>query len=1460
MKRVIHFCGTERGARALGQCTPARVMSAARAGRAKPWLLAATLFFVLVRLLSTARNTPTTVPGRLRSTGFEQVWQSVADPGDDVEPPPAAASRVSAAASLTATAPSGSRTSQTRAASASSTAPSSSALLSRASSVLPAQRAASPLAAAGQRAATPNPSTTREAARPAAAAAPIVAAPGAATSAVLCTLSTPGQWALTTGSHAPYDMRWRPTSPCNYSVASPRRLVAAFAGMTLTFVGDSVTRNAVRALGKAVAGMDEQGFDEFEWHANGSSSSSSRRDSDPAGDDAGRGVLVRFRHSGSAQGVGEWATDAPKRARFHTFDAPAGGVRNAVWVINAGLWNSAWPNGVMNQNWSVHGDVTLPLILRRYEEQLVAARDALLAALPALRDTCEGRARAVFRLTTPVLNKVPARDGWLAWATAHFVDVDAVVDSLNAVARRVWSAAGLPVIELGQLSSAPPDVRPRLTLDHVHVPEGISMDVMWWLLSALHDAGLSTQAAAAGHPVGGRSGQSDATVPAEGWPVVCAAPADAQHVAVGSAPTSSPRSTAAHAAAPATTVTSPLDGGDAVNAALKAADEPAFDLDVLAAELPGVPLVLRRIAAAGPLLPAPTLPPLPPAHAASERSVLACSGGALPHARRCRMASVCLERPATRVVPSEFKPRWVFFGGRVNASEFQLLPGYAPGVPCLPATADAAGVATSVVCNGQPLLWAGSVTENFMRLAPTIVTAAPPVQGASFPPLPGAVEWHAGRVVALSRHDTTNMAHTNSDDLFPLLGLLEEAGGEWAAKWLRGVGAAALRGVDPSQLQPGLESWPADREQPLVLFTDAGIGWLNGAYTAAVLHGLQRVHGPFALVAGAEPRGGQPPRANATNSSIALVCFRDVSMGVGGRGLFRGAGFGWDFAWTWNNAADHWDRARYLAASRRWFDHLRTVFGLPPLVEASRALAALRAARGRGDDALAAAAAAVALSSPVAAAELVARFLSLQRTVLIVNRRLERPRHLANAAELAAALAANSEVNRRGLTVRVVDWEDMPAHADVARALASADVVVSVHGAGNAHVGFATPGATTWIEIVPEECAVLESMYEVLARRVGVAWWHLPGARVKSCDRPWSVPGRMCKDPLGHWARGAEFVADVAATTSLVAVVLRSPASGVTQAPPPVVASASSAGGMAAVATPAVATPAVATLAVATPTVASSVALSSAPARRRLGGAEPPAPCGDPSGRIPAGPLAQWVAGQLQQLCDGVWRRRQRPNSSFYTRTHRPRVVVFASFTRAQRALAGVGGLVAALASRLDGERLHKAVPAVTFPGCADVGASPADGKEGCFDPAGLLVRSESAPLGARQRLLLLDDTRAPLAGGGGGNDSAAVLAAWADAVRHAEVVVALHGSPAAALLPLAPEGADWVDLVPPRDAARAVEYAALAARAGVVLHAHSLADPESRCDAPAWERRVLLVHGFALAARVAVLLGETDV
>lgn len=428
-----------------------------------------------------------------------------------------------------------------------------------------------------------------------------------------CTLSTPGAWRLTTGQQSPYDQRWHPTVPCVYSINSTAAFLRAYRGMTVTFLGDSVTRNALRAIGKLVLLKEENDFEQFALTLNAEGA--------PAAD----AVTLRFRHTGTAAGISSWL-EKPQSGTFALENGQAdvvtpGALNRHVWVMNAGLWNSAWPNSIMNQNWSAMPEVTLPLVLSRYEEQLVKARDGIMAAVPGLRDSCTGRSRLVFRLSTPVLNKVPARDGWLAWAHDHFGDVDSVVQQLNDVARRVWGSAGLPVIELSHFTSAPADVRPRLTLDNVHVPDSISVDMMWWILSALYDAGLSADGPVAA------SGAVEGFPPCDRTGGVTATPDDAGSIT----------------------------------------RTPGEDPLVLLDDLPGVPLALRRVAAAEGMRRSerrrafPTLP----AVLRSDRSELVCDESK-PHNRRCRIANVCLERPQRKLDGTYQRPQWLFYGGTVD--------------------------------------------------------------------------------------------------------------------------------------------------------------------------------------------------------------------------------------------------------------------------------------------------------------------------------------------------------------------------------------------------------------------------------------------------------------------------------------------------------------------------------------------------------------------------------------------------------------------------------------------------------------------------------------------------------------------------------------------------------------------------------------------------------------------------
>ena len=1091
----------------------------------------------------------------------------------------------------------------------------------------------------------------------------------------------PGSWRLTTGSNAPYDMRWHPHEPCVWTINNTQAFLNAFSGMTLTFVGDSVTRYAMRAFGKHVSGGQEMEYDEWDYAL------------------PSHGILLRYRHSGSASGITDWLDPSKK---FKTFDLPPGGVSKAVWVINAGLWNTAWPTGVMNFNWSTMTDrITLPDVLEAYEKQLTSARNAILSQ-PGLNDPsdCDARSRLIFRLTTPVLNKVPQRQGWLTWANTAFGDLDAAVSQLNGIARGIWGDASLPVIELAAFTrDAPADVKPKLTVDNVHVPDGISMEMMWWLLSTLHDAGLSTAA-----------GDGEQRPLPQGWPL-CKRTGNSGDVsgktAAAAVAEPSPEAAAVPIASP-----SAADENDPLNPSL------------LSSRYPGVPLALRRLAARSSAKPRPTLPPLPPQAKGAGHSFLSCTGRT-PHSRVCRMGNVCLRAPGKQY-GHWLRPTWHFYVPPAASSA----SGPDGGRRCLSTSSHPRA---QQVCHGDVLLWQGALTENMMKVVLNVSESGmgPWVADRK------AVVWHEGPVVAYLRHDTTNVAHTNSDDLFGAFTLAQEA---WGLEW------AGQRKRSPSAGTDQLTDWPKDANTRLLMWLDAGLGPLGGKYTTQLLPGIPQLRAHDALL---------------TDAS-RLACFREVTVGAGGRNLMRNAGFGWDFAFTWSN--EEHDDAAFFHASRQWFEHVRAVAMLPSLSAA---------AAGRA-------------TKPLA-----------ERSILIVNRAKDKSRYLANAEALAASLARVAD----GRVVKVVSWEGGSSGGvhKVAKITGGADVIISVHGAGNAHVPFATP-CTTWIELIPEGCGIVQSMYESVARRVGVTWLHLPVGRV-TCASPsaWVDPGRMCKEVLSIVDDGLSV--DEGAVTQLVAMAL--------QQQQPVSDGAS-----------------LVRLLPDVPRKADAQALVTRAAAQRK-----------------VRPIPVDVTDDNQEGEDeGAVSSAPKP----------PRVVVFACFNHSanKRALSGLAKFAGLAVSVQAAVRFHKAVGFERLPDCDDADDGPPDtGKAQCFRPEGFMSERAGSIIGLGHRVQLFEDCAA--------NAHSHDLGAWVAAIGSAEVVIAIHGSPAAALLPIMPLDGDWIDLVPPRDAARAIEYRPLAAAARVNLHTHLLDDPHHDCSTPVWDRDVLKVDAVGLAAKVAILLGS---
>ena len=308
-----------------------------------------------------------------------------------------------------------------------------------------------------------------------------------------CNLSIHGEWAYPDGSR-PHrfdfnataakhnSLNWRPLVPCAWSVGNRDAFLFAFAGMTITLIGDSVTKHVFNSIAA------EFGFD----GEHTASISKCRVLLLP------NNITMRYCWVSGADDLNKLCC-----RNIYPLSLPSG--RRGIWLVNVGLWNLAYPV-VSNTtyDWS-HDNVTLESALARY------TRD-LSDAISCIKDSDIGRDAEAskglyFRLTTPFFSKISWRDGWVTWALRAYKDLDDANDALNAVAARLWKGAGWPIIELtpfiyrDRVSWAPAccltsnEVYPILTIDSVHVPPSISREMFWWMLSTVHADGLSSRRA-----------------------------------------------------------------------------------------------------------------------------------------------------------------------------------------------------------------------------------------------------------------------------------------------------------------------------------------------------------------------------------------------------------------------------------------------------------------------------------------------------------------------------------------------------------------------------------------------------------------------------------------------------------------------------------------------------------------------------------------------------------------------------------------------------------------------------------------------------------------------------------------------------------------------------------------------------------------------------------------------------
>lgn len=293
------------------------------------------------------------------------------------------------------------------------------------------------------------------------------------------------------------------------------------------------------------------------------------------------------------------------------------------------------------------------------------------------------------------------------------------------------------------------------------------------------------------------------------------------------------------------------------------------------------------------------------------------------------------------------------------------------------------------ICDGDKIAHIGSLNHNNFILGARVLPGTP----ASNADRIGG--WLEGHLVPVSRHYTSNLAHSISDDIWPLWKLARHQLGWDPAQAPTPAGAAATLA-------------PSTVHAVFVDYNTLGTGqWLRELYRLL----LPGMHVGLPVEVG---RG-------ATRKA-PLVCARGVGLvGIGGQSRMRNAEYGFHKQWTFAN--DHRDWAGQRGDWRDFVARYRAAYGLQQLESVPRG--------GAGDRA---------------------------RRIILVNRggavRGSDSRTIDNMGDVAAAVRGVAG----GRPVEMRDWKDHPEGDNVAAA-DDADVVVGIHGAGHMMMLAARPGA-----------------------------------------------------------------------------------------------------------------------------------------------------------------------------------------------------------------------------------------------------------------------------------------------------------------------------------------------------------------------------------------------------------------